>query len=76
MIVTIVAIATIVQEFDWTIATILTIHGFYMIVGIAAAFMVECIKANDGCSVFTCVDTAVPNLEWFWPLIVVLEKQN
>ena len=63
MIVTIVAIATIVQKFDWTIATILTIltiltiHGFHMIVAIAAVFMVEYIKADDGCSVFTSVVT-------------------
>ena len=47
MIVTIVVIATIVQKYDWTIATILTIHGFHMIVAIAAVFMVECIKADD-----------------------------
>ena len=57
MIVTIVAIATIVQKFDWMIATILTIHGFDMIVSIAAVFMVECIKADDRYSVFTFVVT-------------------
>ena len=54
MIVTIVAIATIVQIlFDWTIATILTIHGFHMIVAIATVFMPECTKADDGHSVST-----------------------
>ena len=68
MIVTIVAIATIVQKFDWTIATILTIHGFQMIiaiVAIAAVFMVEFIKADDGYSFFTCVvtDSISPNSE-------------
>ena len=68
MIVTIVAIATIVQKFDWTIATILTIHGFHMIVAIvaiAAVFMVECIKADDGYSGFTSVvtDSFSPNSE-------------
>ena len=57
MIVTIVAIATIVQKFDWTIVTVLTIHGFHMIVAIAEVFMVECIKADDGYSVFTSVAT-------------------
>ena len=60
MIVTIIAIATIVQKFDWTIATILTIHGFHMIVAIvaiAAVFMVEFIKTDDGYSVFTSVVT-------------------
>ena len=57
MIVTIVATATIVQKFDWTIATILMIHGFHMIVAIAAVFMVERIRADDGYSVFTSVVT-------------------
>ena len=71
-IVTIVAIATIVQKFDWTIATILTIHGFHMIVAIvpiAAVFMVECIKANDGYSVFTSVvtDSISPNFKSIRP---------
>ena len=40
-------IATIVQKFHRTIATILTIHGFRMIVAIATVFMVECIKMMD-----------------------------
>ena len=57
MIVTIVAIATIVEKFDRTIATILTIHRFHMIVAIAAVFMVECIKPDDGYSIFTSVVT-------------------
>ena len=68
MIVTIVAIATIVQKFDWTNATMLTIHGFHMIVAIvaiAAVLMVGCIKADDGYFVFTSVvtDTISPNSE-------------
>ena len=65
MIVTIVTIATIIKKFHWTIATILTIHGFHMIVAIAAVFMVECIKADDGYSVFTSVitDRISPNSE-------------
>ena len=69
MIVTNVAIATIAQKFDWTIATIMTIYGFHMIVAIvaiAAVFMqVECIKADDGYSVFTSVgtDSISPNSE-------------
>ena len=63
MIVTIVAIATIVEKFDWMTATILMIHGFHMIVAIAAVFMVECIKADNGYSVFTSVvtDSISPN---------------
>ena len=68
MIVTTVVIATIVQKFDWTIAKILTIHGFHMnvaIVPIAAVFMVESIKAGDGYYVFTSVvtDSISPNSE-------------
>ena len=59
---------SIVQKCDWTIATILTIHGFCMIVAvvaIAAVFMVECIKADGGYSVFTSVvtDSISPNYE-------------
>ena len=46
------------EKFDCTIATILTIHGFHMIVAIAAVLncfffqLVECIKPDDGYSVF------------------------
>ena len=47
MIVTIVAIATIVQKFDWTIVTILAIRGFHMIVAIAVVFMVSTSKQMD-----------------------------
>ena len=57
MIVTIVAIVIIVQKLDWTIATILTIHGFHMIVAIASVFIFESIKPDDGYSVFTSVVT-------------------
>ena len=54
MIVTIVAVATIIQKFHWMIAKILMIHDLHMIVVIAGHFIVECIKADDGYSVFTC----------------------
>ena len=57
MIVTIVAIVTIVQKLDCTIATT---HGFHMIVAIvvvAAVFMVESIKPDDRYSGFTSVVT-------------------
>ena len=62
MIVMIFGIATIAQKFDWTIATI---HSFHMIVTIATVFMVECIKADDGYSVFISVvtDGNSPNSE-------------
>ena len=68
MIVTIVAIATIVQKFDCTIATIRMIYGFHKIVAIVAipaVFIVECIMPADGYSVFTSVvtDSIFPNFE-------------
>ena len=44
MILTIVAIATIIQTFDWTIATTLTIHGFHMIVAIATVLWLNASK--------------------------------
>ena len=37
-------IVTIVRKFDWTIATILTIHGFHMIVAIAAVLQLNASK--------------------------------
>ena len=46
MIVTIVAIATIARKFDWTIATILTIHGFHMIVAIIVVTAVLWLNAS------------------------------
>ena len=65
MIVAIVAIATIVQKFDCTIATILGFHMIGAIAAIASVFMVEWIKPDDGYSVFTSVvtDGISPNSE-------------
>ena len=46
MIATIDTIATIVQKFDWTIATILTIHSYHVIVGIVAIAAVLWLDAS------------------------------
>ena len=57
MIVTIVAITTIVQKFDWTMATILTIHKQHDRRDRCDhhSFTAQCIKPDDGYSVFTSV---------------------
>ena len=41
-----ISIATIVQKFDLTIATILTIHGFHMIVAVVAIAAVLWLNAS------------------------------